>query len=59
MKTLTRWCFSHIQKLFAEVGYWWRLSFECPHYVSKLYRNSDKLYDQRQAVRLVVQDYNR
>ncbi|KAL8578358.1 hypothetical protein ACOMHN_031732 [Nucella lapillus] len=48
-----------ILKLFQELHYWWRLSFECPHYVSSLYRNCEKLRRLREMVLLVVRDHNR
>ncbi|XP_076454460.1 dynein axonemal heavy chain 2-like [Babylonia areolata] len=48
-----------ILKLFQEVQYWKRLSFECPHFVASVYRSFDKLRRLREMVLLIVRDHNR
>ena len=46
-------------KLFAEINYWERLTFEIPHYAAEVYARREELRALRENVLLVVRDYNR
>lgn len=48
-----------LMKLFAEVEYWERMRFECPHFVAEIYGRREELRALRENVLLVVRDYNR
>ena len=49
----------NLLKLFQELHYWERLSFEIPHWVVDVYKQKALLRVLRERVLLVVRDYNR
>lgn len=51
--------FRPLLKLFEELHYWEKLSFEIPHYVVDVYAKCEELRILRESVLLVVRDYNR
>ncbi|XP_069805044.1 dynein axonemal heavy chain 2 isoform X1 [Dendropsophus ebraccatus] len=49
----------NLLKMFVEIHYWERLSFEVPHYVVDIYQRREDLRNLRENVLLVVRAYNR
>ncbi|XP_072006034.1 dynein axonemal heavy chain 2 [Engystomops pustulosus] len=49
----------NLLKMFVEIHYWERLSFEVPHYVLDIYQRKEDLRNLRENVLLVVRAYNR
>jgi dynein heavy chain len=50
---------SSLLRLFGEIRYWDRLTFEIPHYASDVYTRREELRVLRENVLLVARDYNR
>ncbi|XP_063786889.1 dynein axonemal heavy chain 2 [Pseudophryne corroboree] len=49
----------NLLKMFVEINYWERLSFEIPHYLVDIYQRQEDLRNLRENVLLVVRAYNR